>query len=192
MVNHSLFYLCSFQITFMKSILLLTIGFFSTISIAQTKTGTIDNDYIVNLMPEAKTVIKMAQAYGAKLDSSFSIKMKDYQDRVADFRKKEKEMGQLMKKTLIKELTALEQDIQQYQKNGNQLMQLKQNELMRPLYNKLNTAIQAVVKENGYTHILDKNGNQFAYIDEKYDITKLVMDKLGVKAPEPNTTPVKN
>ncbi len=36
-------------------------------------------------MPEAQTVIKMAQAYGKKLDSSFSIKMKDYQDKVADW-----------------------------------------------------------------------------------------------------------
>ena len=91
----------------------------------------------------------MSQAYGAKLDSSFSIKMKDYQDRVADFRKKEKEMGELMKKTIVKELTALEQDIQKYQGNAQTLMQLKQNELMRPLYKKLNDAIDIVVKEKG-------------------------------------------
>ncbi|MHB0756041.1 OmpH/Skp family outer membrane protein [Polaribacter sp. M15] len=177
----------------MKSkITLFFIAFISSISVAQTKTGIINNDYIINLMPEAKIVIKRAQSYGAKLDSSFSIKMKDYQDRVADFRKKEKEMGELMKKTLIKELSALEQDIQKYQKNGSQLMQLKQAELMRPLYKKLNNAIQEVVKEKGYTLILDKNGNQFAYIDEKYDITSLVMDKLGLKAPEPQAEPSQN
>ena len=55
---------------------------------------------------------------------------------------------------------------------------------MRPLYKKLNAAIDEVVKENSYTHILTKSGNQFAYIDEKYDITELVMAKLGVKVPE--------
>lgn len=164
-------------------ITILFIAFLSTFSIAQTKTGTINNDYIINLMPEAKVVVKMSQAYGAKLDSSFSIKMKDYQTKVKDFRDKEKELGELMKKTLIKELTGLEQDIKQYQENGNKLMQLKQNELMRPLYKKLNEAIAQVVKENGYTHILISS-NQFAYIDEKYDITELVMAKLGVKAPE--------
>lgn len=165
-------------------ITLFFIAFVSAFAIAQTKTGTIDSDYIINLMPEGRTVVKMAQEYGAKLDSSFSIKMKDYQDRVADFRKKEKEMGELMKKTLIKELAALEQDIKKYQNNGNQLMQLKQNELMRPLYKKLNEAIEKVVKANGYTHILTTTGNQFGYIDPKYDITKLVMAELGVKAPE--------
>lgn len=163
---------------------LLFIALISTFTIAQTKTGTIDSDYIINLMPEAKTVVKMAQNYGKKLDSSFSIKMNDYQKRVADFREKEKEMGELMKKTLIKELTALEQDIKKYQNNGNQLMQLKQNELMRPLYKKLNDAIEKVVKANGYTHILTSTGNQFGYIDPNYDITKLVMAELGVKEPE--------
>lgn len=169
----------------MKSkITILIIAFISTLSIAQTKTGTINSEYIVNLMPEAKIVVKLSQEYGAKLDSSFTIKMKDYQDRVKDYRDKEKELGELMKKTLVNELTALEQDIKRYQDNGNKLMQLKQDELMRPLYKKLREAIKSVVEENGYTHVFTTNGNQFAYIDEKHDITQLVMAKLGVKAPE--------
>lgn len=70
----------------------------SSISIAQTKTGTIDSDYIINLMPEAKVVIKRSQDYGVRLDSLFAIKMNDYQTRVKDFRDKEPEMGELMKK----------------------------------------------------------------------------------------------
>lgn len=169
----------------MKSkITIFIIALISTLSIAQTKTGTVNSDYIINLLPEAKIVVKLSQNYGTRLDSSFSVKMKDYQDRVKDFRDKEKEMGELMKKTLIKELTALEQDIKMYRENGTKLMQLKQDELMRPLYKKLREAINVVVKENGYTHILTTTGNEFAYIDDKYDITQLVMDKLGVKAPE--------
>lgn len=167
-----------FKITF------LFITLISTISVAQSKTGTIDSDYIINLMPEAKVVIERSQSYGSRLDSLFSIKMKDYQTRVTNFREKEKEMGELMKKTLIQELTALEQDIKKYQENGNKLMQLKQDELMRPLYKKLNTAIDEVAKAEGFTLILTIAGNQYAYIDDNYDITKKVMAKLGIKEPE--------
>lgn len=156
----------------------------SMVSTAQSKVGTIDNDYIINLMPEAKIVIEKTQEYGAKLDSSFSIKMKDFQDKLTKFKSEEKEMGELMKKTTMKELAAMEQDIKKYQDNGNKLMQLKQNELMRPLYKKLNEAIDAVVKENGYTQIFTRTGNQFAYIDENYDITKLVLAKLGIAIPQ--------
>jgi len=49
---------------------------------------------------------------------------------------------------------------------------------------KLNEAITEIAKQNGYSQIFTKAGNQFAYIDDAYDITELVMKKLGVKAPE--------
>lgn len=169
----------------MKSILSVAFFiFFIALGNSQNKVGTINNDYIINLMPEAKIVVQKAQEYGAKLDSSFSIKMQEFQAKVDKFRKEEKEMGELLKKTTVKELTAMENDIKKYQDNGNKLMQLKQNELMRPLYKKLNDAVAAIAKQNGYSQILTINGNGFAYIDENHDITKLVMAKLGVKEPE--------
>ncbi|PQB06641.1 hypothetical protein BST83_05325 [Polaribacter filamentus] len=169
----------------MKSkITILFIAFISALSIAQTKVGTINSEYIIGIMPEAKIVMEKTQDYGSKLDSSFSIKAKEYEDKVADFRKNEAEYGELMKKTLIKEITIMEEELKKFQDNGNKLMQLRQNELMRPLYNLLNSTIEAIAKENKYTQILTTTGNQFAYIDEKFDITQLVMDKLGVKEPE--------
>jgi outer membrane protein len=165
-------------------ITVLFIAFISTLSIAQTKVGTINSDFIVGIMPETKIVMQRTQDYGAKLDSSFSIKAKEYQSKVDDFRTNEAEYSDLMKKTLVNEITLLEQEMKKYQDNGNKLMQLKQNELMRPLYKILNDAIEIIAKENKYTQILTTTGNQFAYLDEKFDITQLVMDKLGVVAPE--------
>lgn len=171
----------------MKSkIIFICIALLSSISfLAQSKVGTIDSDYIVNLMPEAKIVVKRAQTYGAKLDSSFQIKLKEYQTKIEAYKKNEKTLGTLAKKTAVQELTSLESDIKKYQTNGQKLMQLKREELMRPLYKKLSDAIAAVSKANGYTQILTITGNQFAYIDDKFDITELVMKKLGVKKPEP-------
>ena len=161
-------------------IIFICLTFLSTITFSQTKVGTVDSDYIVNLMPEAKIVVKMSQAYGAKLDSSFSIKLKEFQDKVEVFKKNEATLGELAKKTTINELSGLETAIKKYKQNGNQLMQLKRDELMRPLYKKLSNAIQQVAKENSYTQILTINGNEFAYIDEKFDITKLVLTNLGI------------
>jgi len=173
------------KIQIMKSyIFFLSALLFSSIVLSQTKLGTIDNDYIINLMPEAKVVVKMSKEYGQKLDSSFSIKVTEYQAKVDDYKKNEAEYGELMKKTLVNEIMTLEQDIKKYQENGNKLMELKQNELMRPLYKKLNEAIDQVAKEKGFTQILILQGNQFAYMDKKYDITELVLNKLGIKAPE--------
>jgi outer membrane protein len=169
----------------MKSkVILLLVAFLSTVSIAQTKVGTIDSEYIVSLMPETKIVLEKSQAYGAKLDSSFSIKVKDFQIKLKDFQDNQGTLSDLMKKTKNKELAEMEADIKKYQQNGSQLLKLRQNELMRPLYNKLSEAIREVSKANKFTQVLTITGNQFAYIDEAFDITGLVMNKLGIKVPE--------
>jgi outer membrane protein len=165
---------------------IITILFFcvTTSYFSQTKVGTVDSKYILALMPETRIVEQRSTAYGTKLDSSFNIKLQDFQTRVADFQKREKEMGQLEKKTYVDELTALENDIKKYQDNGRKLVQLKQNELLRPLYKKLSDAIVAIAKQEKYSQILTITGNEFAYIDEKFDITDLVIKKLGITIPE--------
>ena len=63
-------------------------------------------------------------------------------------------------------------------------MGLKRDELMRPLYTMLSEAIATVAKENGYTQILTITGNEFAYIDSKFDITELVLKNLGITIPK--------
>lgn len=163
--------------------LFLSIALCSITAYSQTKTGTIDNEYVMSLMPEAKIVVQRAQKYGVKLDSAFQIKVKEYKDKLADFKNPKKTLSELEKKVIVNELQTLETDIQKYQQNGNQLIQLKNDELMRPLYQKLNKAIKEVAKANKYTHIHNIKGSDFAYIDTKYDITVLVLKQLGIEIP---------
>jgi len=164
-------------------IIFICITLFSTVSIAQSKVGTVDSEYIIKLMPETTVVSKRSQAYGARLDSSFSIKLKEYQTKIDAFKKNEKTMETALKKASYKELAEMEADIKKYQLNGNKLMQIKSDELMRPLYKKLSEAIALVSKAENYTQILTISGNEFAYVDTKFDITELVLKSLGVKIP---------
>jgi len=160
------------------------ICFTSVFASAQTKVGSIDSELIVGLMPETKKVLTMLNDYAKKLDSSYQIKLKEYQDKIAAFQKLGTEISDNYKKVKVDEITGLENDLQSNQQNGNKLIQLKRDELMRPLYKKLSNVISEVAKAEGYTQILTTSGNEFAYIDEKFDITRKVMDKLGVKIPE--------
>ena len=88
-------------------------------------------------------------------------------------------------KAMKNEISELERGLQKSKQNGSQLIQLKRNELMRPLYKKLSGVIDEIAKAGGYTQVLTTSGNEFAFIDEKFDLTKKVMDKLGIKIPEP-------
>ena len=76
--------------------------FATSFSNAQNKLGTINSEYIVNLMPESQVAMKSTQEYGLKLDSSFTIKVTDFNIRIEKYTKREKEMGVLEKKTIKK------------------------------------------------------------------------------------------
>lgn len=147
----------------------------------QTKLGTVNSDYIVGKMPQTKSVLKRIERSAKKLDSSFQVKTKDYQAKIEAYKAAEKTLSDADKKTKYQEIISLEQDMQKFRVNGSKVLQLRQNESMRPIYKKLGEVIEQVAKENGYTQVLTTNGNQFGYIDERFDITKLVLAKLGIK-----------
>mgnify|MGYP000138517216 FL=1 len=148
---------------------------------SQTKVGTINSELIIGKMPQMKAVLERVKNYGKKLDSSFNIRTKEYQTKVKAFNDVQKTLPEADKKTRYQELVSLEQDLQKFRVNGTKMMQLQKSEYIRPLYKKLNEVIAEVAKENGYTQILTTGGNEFGYIDERFDITKLVLNKLGIK-----------
>ena len=164
-------------------IVLCLAGFFAN---AQTKVGTINSEFIVGLMPEAKNVLSDLNVYATKLDSSYQVKLADYNAKVAAFQKLDPSLSDNFKKIKVEEINELEQDLQKSQQNGNSLINLKRDQLMNPLYKILGEAITEVAKAEGFTQVLTSSGNEFAYIDEAFDITEKVMAKLGVKMPPPS------
>jgi outer membrane protein len=159
-------------------IAILCIGFSMN---AQTKVGTVDSELIVTKMPQLKSVQERLKNYAAKLDSINAIKIKDYDTKVKAFNDASKTMSEEDKKNKYGEIAKMNQEISKFRQNGTQLMQLRRTEYMRPLYKKIADVVEEIAKEKGYSQILTTTGNQFAYIDEKHDITKLVMDKMGIK-----------
>ncbi|CAM1361779.1 Periplasmic chaperone for outer membrane proteins Skp [Tenacibaculum sediminilitoris] len=155
--------------------------FFIGFSNAQTKVGTVNSELIISKMPQMKGVLQRVENYGKKLDSSFQVKATEYKAKINSFKAEEELMTDADKKTRIKEIQQLELDMAKFRKNGGAMIQLQKDQSLRPLYKKLSEVIAEVAKANGYTQILTTTGNEFGYIDERFDITQLVLDKLGIK-----------
>tara|TARA_B100000795_G_scaffold53074_1_gene34780 strand:+ start:2451 stop:2975 length:525 start_codon:yes stop_codon:yes gene_type:complete len=163
----------------LKTFFLITI-LISNISIAQSKVGTVNSDYVLSIMPEGKKVVELTKVYAERLDSLFSIKVIAYQKKLEEFKSINDTVNQDFKTKKFTELQILETEVNKSKQKGSQLMRLKENELMKPLYKKLGEAISEVSKENNYTQILTVQGNEFAYIDRNFDITDLVIAKLNI------------
>jgi len=73
----------------------------------------------------------------------------------------------------------LVQRMQSYEANAQKEVQKKQQELLGPIYDKLEKAIKEVGDENDFIYVFDVNALLY-YSDQSTDITDLVKKKLGM------------
>ncbi len=154
--------------------------FVSTQVISQSKVGTIDSEYILSKMPELVNVQENLKAYNTKLELELNAKVENYQAKIKTYQDGVATMSDPMKKTKQDEIINLENDITKYRQNGSQLVQIEQNRLLGPLYQRIGKALEEVAKAEGYSQVLMISNNGIAYMDPKFDITNSVMVKLGI------------
>ena len=172
----------------MKKGILLIFGLLiiiSSNSLAQLKIGYVDSETIMQKLPEAQD----AQQRLDDLVNSWRtelIKMQsDLKNKQADFEKKKLIMSEKTKTENEDELGKLERLIDLYRdkKFGarGELFQ-KQNELFKPIQNKLFTAIKEVAEDENLDFVFDRTSDiTLLYAKEKYDITNLVLQKLKLE-----------
>ncbi|MCG8387666.1 MAG: OmpH family outer membrane protein [Cytophagales bacterium] len=150
---------------------------------ATMKIGYADVDYILSQMPESKEVESQLQTTNTQLQNQLQAKVQEYQQKLQAYNAGAATMLDAVRKEKETELAQLEQRIQKFQQDAQGSLQKKTAELMEPLYTKVGNNIEAVAKEEGYTHIL--NGqvggiDVVLYADEKFDISDAVLKKMGI------------
>lgn len=167
----------------MTKLLKIAFLFLCVTGFAQSKVGTIDVDYIISQMPELSSVQKQIEDYGNGLDSNLLKKIAEYQTAIDKYKTDEVSLTINQKKGRQDSIIAMENDIQKFQQNGNQLIVLKQEEYLKPLYEKIGIALEKIAKAEGYTQVLMRN-NDVVYIDSRYDLTLAVLKELGIEIKE--------
>ncbi len=151
---------------------------------AQSKTGTIDTEFILSKMPELAKVQEDLKTYNSKLEADLKVKVEGYQAKVKEYQEKVDSFTEEIKKTKQEEIINLENDIAKFRQNGSQLVQIEQNKLLQPLYQKIGKVLEEIAKSESYTQVFTITSSGLAYIDPKFDLTKAVMTKLGIKIEE--------
>ncbi|NQY06926.1 MAG: OmpH family outer membrane protein [Flavobacteriaceae bacterium] len=159
--------------------LVIALVFLPLTATAQTKVGTVDTDLIAASMPEFKTIQAEAQKYNDELEKQLQDKLAEYEKKAIEYQKGE--FNDVMKKVKEDELIRMQNDINQFKQNAVQMFQLKQQELLRPLFEKITQVIAEIAKAENYSQILNLGGVELAYSDPAHDLTQKVMTKLGIK-----------
>ena len=70
--------------------------------------------------------------------------------------------------------------LQAYEKESQQTMEDRRNELLQPILLSVEEAVKAVAKENGYLLIFDTSTGAMLFVNDTDDVTALVRKKLGI------------
>src|SRR6478736_6223516 len=159
------------------------------------KIGYADWAYIFQQLPEFKQINDQLATHSSQLENQYKAKMQEYDTKVKAYQANVATMNEVVRKSTETELTQLGENIQKFQQDAMANVQAKQTTLMEPVYAKVGKAIEEVAKENGYDFILAPQievqgggGDILLYSSEKFDISNLVLKKLGV-TPKPVATP---
>ncbi|MEW6506593.1 MAG: OmpH family outer membrane protein [Bacteroidota bacterium] len=155
---------------------------FVSASFAQPKIGYVDSETIKKQLPEAQDTQKKLDAIIKEWQEELSRMERDWQTKYDDYEKRKLILSEQKRIEIEKELVQIEDQISKYRQDKfgvrGELFQ-KQEELMKPILNRIFNVIQEVAKEQDYDFIFDRSSDIiFLYAKEEFDITKLVLEKL--------------
>lgn len=149
---------------------------------AQPKIGYVDSDAIMQQLPDYQDIQTKLDALIKEWQEELTKMERDWKTKYDDYDKRKLILSEQRRVEIEKELIQLEDQISKYRQDKfgvrGELFQ-KQEELMKPIQNRIFNAIEDIAEEGNYDFIFDRSGDMmFVYAKEEYDITNLVIEKL--------------
>lgn len=160
--------------------LLLTCSF----TFAQTqKFGYISSSELIMSMPEYKDAMAKLKEYETELTSQLEAIQVEFNNKFADYQKNLSTLTDVVRKAKESELSSIQDRLQQNSEKMSQDFQAMQAELIAPISEKAQNAINEVGKANNLIIVFDTDTRAMIYYDEKtmVNVLPLVKTKLGIK-----------
>lgn len=158
------------------------------------KIGYADWTYIFSAMPEFKQIDAELKSHGELLQQQVQAKTQELEKKAKEFQALPPTTPDAIVADKQRELQLLDQALQQFNQDAQKSYEARRTELMDPVFAKVGKAIEDVAKEHHYAFILNPQlmggGDILLFTDKKFDVSDLVLKKLGV-TPPPKTTPNK-
>jgi outer membrane protein len=167
----------------MKILALLFLVLSIRLASAQTY-AYIDSDYILENVPEyseaKERLDKMAERWTKEIEDRYAtikdLKSKyDREEVLLPKEEREKRKSEIQKL----EQEAIDLQTQHFGSNGDYFQ--KRQELVKPIQDRVFTAMKKVAKREGYTFVFDKaNQSNLLYAEKEFDISNDVLEEMGI------------
>ena len=137
---------------------------------------------VLQSLPEVKQSNSELETYRNQLINLGQKRVETLRSKYADLEQRQAQ-GNISPVQLEQETAALkdeEQQIMAFEQESQQKIVAKSEELLGPIRDKVQKAIDDVAKENNYSYVFDNSSGFILYGDETVNITSKVKTKLGL------------
>ena len=145
------------------------------------KFGIVDVESIIPKMAEFQEAQTKINEASKTYEAEYAKIQEEMQKKFAELQELDKDATTLesIKERRMQEVQDLDKKAQQFAQTAQQDLQRQQAALMAPIQEKIQSAIQAVGKENNLTFIFESNVPLYVGTDVT-DVTSMVRTKLGI------------
>lgn len=150
--------------------------------------GYTNVEFVLAYMPEFKAMQSELETYQGQLTKRLKVKDDYVKQKYQEYlNRQEQGAADAELKTLETELLALDKEVQEMAAKSEESLVNKQQKLLEPVLQKLQTAIDGIAAEKGYDYIMNQTTSAgvstILYGPEEADITADLFGKLGMKMP---------
>jgi len=136
---------------------------------------------ILQSLPETDSAQKVIEKDTKDLELMLEEMQVEYNKLVNDYRENLDSYSEVIRSAKESDIVEMQNRIQTFQQNATQQLQEHGAELMQPLYDKIQSAIDIVGQREGYAYILDTSKGGIVFTGEtSNEVDLLIRQELGI------------
>ena len=165
----------------MKKILLIAIASLVSLSaFAQPKFAHVNLNELVQLMPEMDQARAAMAASNTEAQETYQAMVDEFNTKYQQYQQKASSWTTAIRESKEKELTEIQQRIQEFGQSIEQELQQQQQQLMAPTYQKAQETVNTLAKNGGYIYVIDVTSVLYYDPLQSVDLTSQARKALNI------------
>ena len=169
----------------MKKLFVIALAALASLTLQAQTLGRVNFNELVMLMPEMDQAREVIQASQKEAEETYSAMVEEFQSKATQYQQKQATWTAAIRESKERELSDMQNRIQEFQNNISQELQQQQQTLMAPINEKAHQAVTELAKAKGITVLFD--ASQALYFDESVVVDLTADARKALSIPDDRT-----
>lgn len=148
---------------------------------SDSQVAHIASQKLIEMMPGYKSAMTELEQLQNTYSASVEDMMKEASDLTKKYQAEAATKTDAENQSRALELQETKSKIIEFQQNASKQLRKKEQELLKPVFEKARAAIQKVAREKGYEYVLDSTTGTGVILADGYDLMPAVKKELGIE-----------